>query len=107
VSEGHALLKRKKLGPAKARYLAALRTYPSYPRALAGLAQLAFTQGDIKQATSLAQQLVRLRPGQAGYRVFLGDVYKRAGKEREAREAWQAAARLGSGAARMRLKAVK
>lgn len=103
VSEGHALRKKKKLAPARAKYRDALVIYPGYPRAIAGLVQVSIQQRDGKAAVNLAKQLVKLRPAQVSYQVLLGDAYKVAGKPGLAKEAWQAAARKGSGTAKARL----
>jgi hypothetical protein len=104
ISDANALRKKKKLGPARAKYREALAVYPAYPRAMAGLAQLSIQARDGKQAVSLAKQLVRMRPTQVSYQVLLGDAYKAAGKPGLAKEAWQAAARKGSATAKARLK---
>ena len=52
---------------------------------------------------NLAKQLVKLRPAQLSYQVLLGDAYKVLGKPGLAKEAWQGAARKGSGTAKARL----
>lgn len=104
VDRARALHKRKKYAPAKARYRDALKVYPDYPPAIAGLAQLAIRQRDGKQAVQLARQLVSLEPEEASHQVLLGDAYKSASKRKEAREAWKAAARMGSAEARARLR---
>jgi hypothetical protein len=104
ANEGRALQKRKKYRPAGERYREALRVYPGYPRALRGLVQLAIVGHEGKRAVALAKQLLRERPGQVANLVLLGDAYAGAGKRKEAREAWQAAARKGSTTARARLK---
>ena len=51
-----------------------------------------------------ARQLVRVRSGQAGYHVLLGDAYKVAGQASQARAAYETAARMGSRVAKQRLK---
>jgi cytochrome c-type biogenesis protein CcmH/NrfG len=104
VDQALALQKRRKYAPAKARYREALNVYPDFPGALAGLTQLAIRQRDGKQAVLLAKQLVRAQPEEVSHLVLLGDAYKSAGKRREARQAWRAAAHKDSAAARARLK---
>jgi hypothetical protein len=104
VEQGRALHKRKKYAQAEERYREALEVHPGYPRALKGLVRVAMAQGKGKQAISLAKQLQRARSGQVAYLVLLGDAYESAGKRKEARQAWQAAARKGSSTARARLK---
>lgn len=107
VSQGHAFRKKRLLPTARSRYLEALREYPGYPRALAGLAQLALQTGDNPQALQYARQLVRVRPGQASYQLLLGDAYQAAGQANQARTAFEAAARLGSRVAKQRLAKAK
>jgi hypothetical protein len=106
VSQGHSFRRKRMLPTARSRYLEALREYPGYPRALAGLAQLALDTGDSAQAVQYARQLVRVRGGQAGYHVLLGDAYKAAGQAPQARTAYETAARMGSRVAKQRLKSL-
>jgi tetratricopeptide (TPR) repeat protein len=103
VEQAQGLLKRRKYKPARTRYQQALKAYPDYPPALLGLTQIALHQRD-KQAVALASQLVNAQPDELGHLVLLGDAYKAAGKRKEAREAWQTAARKGNATARARLK---
>jgi tetratricopeptide (TPR) repeat protein len=105
VSQGHDLRKRRNFASARARYLAALDEFAGYPRALAGLAQLALAQGNTAEALRYAQLLVKARPGQAPYQLLLGDAYRDAGKLDEAQKAWHVAARQGSAQAKQRLGA--
>lgn len=104
VAQASTLRKRRKLELAANKYRAALAAYPDHPRALYGLVQVAIQQHDGKQAVQLARDLVEAKPDQASYLVLLGDAYKAAGKPKDAREAWQSAARQGSAVARKRLK---
>jgi tetratricopeptide (TPR) repeat protein len=89
---------------AKARYNEALRLLPNYPRAWAGLAQVAIAQGQGKEALVWAQKLVNARPQHSAYRLLLGDAYKAANQPKEAERAWQIAAKLGNPEAKRRLK---
>jgi tetratricopeptide (TPR) repeat protein len=104
LEQAQALHKRRKYRPARTRYQQALKAYPDYAPALLGLTQIALHQRDGKQAVALATQLVSAQPEEVGHLVLLGDAYKAAGKRKEAREAWQAAARKGNATARARLK---
>jgi tetratricopeptide (TPR) repeat protein len=103
VNEGHALRRKNKLVPARAKYRDALALYPGFPRAIAGLVQVSIQQRDGKAAVNLAKQLVKLRPGQISYLVLLGDSYRVAGKMALAKETWKDAARKGSATAKARL----
>jgi hypothetical protein len=104
VAQASALRKRRKFEPARSKYRAALDLYPGHARALYGLVQVAIQQHDGKQAVQFAQELVQAKPEQLSYLVLLGDAYKAAGKPKDAREAWQSAARQGNTVARKRLK---
>lgn len=104
AAQGDTLRKRRKLGPARAKYRAALQAFAGHPRALYGLSQLAIQLRDGEQAVDLAQALVRAEPDQPSYLLLLGDAYRAAGKVKEARESWQNAARRGNALARKRLK---
>lgn len=105
VSQGHSFRKRGLLPTAKVHYLGALREYPGYPRALAGLAQLSIAADEGAQAVGYARKLLQARPTQVDYLVLLGDAYKSAGMLSQARDAWQKAANRGSRTARKRLDA--
>jgi tetratricopeptide (TPR) repeat protein len=104
VAQANQLRRRRKLAQARAKYQAALVLSPDHVGALHGLVQIAIQQRDGKQVLEPAQKLAELRPDELSYQVLLGDAYKLAGKPRDAREVWQAAARKGSSAARKRLK---
>ena len=104
VKQADALRKRRKYAPASARYRSALKVYPDYPEALAGLTHLAIARHAGSEAVKLAQTLVEKAPDEMSYRVLLGDAYKSAGKKKDARDAWKVAARKGNKAARARLK---
>jgi len=103
VSQGHVFRRKHMLPTARSRYLDALREYPGYPRALAGLAQVALESGNPAQALQFARQLVRVRSGQAGYHVLLGDALLAAGQTSQARAEFETAARMGSRAGKQRL----
>lgn len=107
VSQGHSFRKRKLYPSAKARYQEALLLLPNYPRALVGLAQVATAQGQHRDAIAFAQKLVQIRPTSASNQMLLGDTYSSANMPREAREAYDRAARAGSSAAKARLKAMR
>jgi hypothetical protein len=102
---GHRLRVRGLYTEARGKYLAALEAWPGYPKALAGLTQLALLRGDGPEAAEYAEQLVTERPGQAVYRLILGDAYKAAGQLGKARAAWRVASELGSIKAQRRLSA--
>jgi len=103
-AQASALRKRKKLGPARSKYRAALALEPGHVGALRGLTQIAIQQRDGDQAVERARALVEASPEDPSALVLLGDAYKLAGKRKDSRQAWQAAAKRGSVLARKRLK---
>ncbi len=104
VSQGHDFRHRSLFGAARARYQEALEVYPGYPRAFAGLSRVALLQKNGPEAVRHAKALVRARPAEASNQLLLGDAHHLAGDLRAARDAWRAAAKLGSSTARSRLK---
>ena len=73
------------LSKAMAAYSDALKTYPGYHRAFAGLAKIAAAQGRLSEAIDDYQQAIRVIPLPA-YAASLGDVYARNGQAEEARK---------------------
>jgi tetratricopeptide (TPR) repeat protein len=102
-NQGNDLKNKRMLPTARVRYLEALRLYDDYPRALAGLTQVALSAGDSGEALKYGKQLVKARPGQAPYQLLLGDAYRAAHDEKAARDAYKTALRMGSRAAKQRL----
>lgn len=107
VSQGHAFRKRKLYPAAKARYQEALQILPSYPRAQVGMVQVTSAQGQHREAIGMAQKLLQAHPSRENYQVLLGDTYAAANMQRDAREAYNAAARAGSATAKARLKSMR
>jgi tetratricopeptide (TPR) repeat protein len=73
------------LAPAKAAYNDALRTYPDYHRALAGLARVSSAEGSPGDAMALYKKAMSVIPLPA-YAAALGDVYSKAGNLVEAKK---------------------
>ena len=103
MSQGHALRKDGQLTAARSRYLEALDAHRGYPRAYAGLAQVALERRDGREAVRFSKKLVKVRPRVSAYHLLLGDAYKLAGNTSAARKEWTIAARTGSKVARERL----
>jgi len=70
---------------AEAAYRAALKTFPGYHRALAGLARLKATEDQKTEAAQLYQQAIAVIP-YPQYISALGDLYAQMGKAEEARK---------------------
>jgi tetratricopeptide (TPR) repeat protein len=73
------------LADAKAAYNEALKTYPDYHRALAGLGKVSSAEGRLDEAIGLYQKAIGVIPLPV-YAAALGDVYTRAGKPAEGRK---------------------
>jgi tetratricopeptide (TPR) repeat protein len=73
------------LAGAKTAYNEALKTYPDYHRALAGLAKVSAAEGRLSEAIALYQKAIAIIPLPV-YAAALGDVYTKAGKPTEARK---------------------
>ena len=84
-SLGEAYLQLGNLAGARAAYSAALKTYPNYHRALAGLAKVSAAEGHLAEAIELYKQAIGVIPLPA-YAAALGDVYAKAGNSAEARK---------------------
>ena len=82
---GNEYLAHDRLLEAEAQYLDALRTFPNYYRALAGLAQLRAAQQRYPEAIELYQKAMAIVPW-PDYAVALGDVYTKLGRAEEARQ---------------------
>jgi hypothetical protein len=104
VSQGHAFRRKGLLGTARTRYLEALDAHAGYPRAYAGLTQVALARKDKTDALRFAKELVHARPNVAVNHLLLGDAHALAGSMSAAKAEWRIAANKGSKAARERLR---
>ena len=73
------------LANAKAAYSDALKTYPDYHRALAGLARVYSAEGELAESIELYKKAISVIPLPA-YAAALGDVYTKAGNTIEAKK---------------------
>ena len=104
VGEGHQLLKHEKLQAAKVAYMKALRAFPEYPRALAGIVRLQLRRHDGAEAVRWAKRLIAVQPKRGNNRLLLGDAWAMHGDQTLARDAWRRAANYGNATARQRLR---
>ena len=79
---------------AETQYLAALTSYPSYYRALAGLAQVRVAQQRYPEAITLYQQAIGIIP-LPDYAGALGDVYMKIGRPEEAQKQYDLVEYIG------------
>lgn len=79
---------------AEAQYLAALRTYPGYYRALGGLAQVRVAQGRRGEAAELYGKALAVTP-LPEYAVALGDLYTAMGRAADARRLYDLVEYIG------------
>ncbi|MEP7215742.1 MAG: tetratricopeptide repeat protein [Anaerolineaceae bacterium] len=83
VQLGNLLTTANRLSEAKVEFETALRVYPAYNFAQAGLAQVAAAEGDDARATELYTKATARVP-LPQFIIALGDVYQRAGKSADA-----------------------
>jgi tetratricopeptide (TPR) repeat protein len=82
------------LPEADARYLDALKTFPDYYRALAGLAQVRAAQQRYLEAIELYQKAIAIVP-LPDYAVALSDVYTKLGRTEEAQKQYSLVEYIG------------
>src|SRR5262245_51279959 len=82
------------LGAAEARYLGALRTYPNYYRAMAGLAQIRAAQGRYEEAIELYRKALGVIP-LPEYASALGDLHTKLGRTEDAKKSYQLVEYIG------------
>jgi tetratricopeptide (TPR) repeat protein len=83
VQLGHLLFNLGDLEGAEEQYEGALASFPGYPHAAVGLAQVAAAAGDLDRAIDLYTSAVQAAP-QPGYVAALGDVLAATGREDDA-----------------------
>jgi tetratricopeptide (TPR) repeat protein len=76
------------LPEAESQYQQALKTYPDYYRAVAGLAQVRAAQKRYDEAIALYQRAIGTLP-MPEYVAALGDIYTKVGKREEARKQYE------------------
>jgi tetratricopeptide (TPR) repeat protein len=82
------------LANAKAAYTDALKSYPDYHRALAGLAKVSAAEGHLGAAIELYKKAISVIP-LPGYAAALGDVYAKAGNPLEAKKQYDLVEYIG------------
>lgn len=73
---------------AESHYRDALITYPNYYRALASLGRVLAARGDLAGGIEQLERATRILPD-AGFVALLGDLYKLAGRDREATASYE------------------
>jgi tetratricopeptide (TPR) repeat protein len=82
------------LSNAKAEYTEALKAYPDYHRALAGLAKVSSAEGHFGEAIELYKKAIGVVPLPA-YAAALGDVYAKAGNTVQAKKQYDLVEYIG------------
>lgn len=77
---------------AEQEFDAALRIFPEYHWALAGKGQILAARGELEKAALIYQTLYERVP-QTGRAIFLGDIYKKLGRDEKAQEIYDAIVR--------------
>ena len=85
---------RGDLGAAETRYLGALRTYPGYYRATAGLAQIRAAQQRYGEAIELYRKTLGVIP-LPEYASALGDIHTKLGRTEQARRDYELVEHIG------------
>ncbi len=91
---GNEYLALGKLKEAEAQYLEALKTYPNYYRASAGLAQVRTAQQRYPEAIELYQKALAIIP-LPEYAGALGDVYTKVGRFQDAKKQYDLVEYIG------------
>lgn len=91
---GENYLQLGDLANAKAAYADALRTFPDYHRALAGLAKVSSTEGHLTEAIELYKKAISVIPLPA-YAAALGDTQAKAGNAIEAKKRYDLVEYIG------------
>jgi tetratricopeptide (TPR) repeat protein len=85
---GEEYFQTGEIARAEKAYLAALRLYPEYYRALAGLAKVRSAEGNYHEAAKLYKKAIAAVP-YPEYAAALGDVYQRLGESDKARKEYE------------------
>jgi tetratricopeptide (TPR) repeat protein len=103
AQQGQSALEATQWKEAERLFHQALQLDRQCAGALIGLSDLHFDRSEYKMALTYAERAVAAAPKNAGFRIKLGDVYYKVLRYDEAKEAYEAAAQLGSSAAAKRL----
>jgi tetratricopeptide (TPR) repeat protein len=107
AEQGTAALRATKWSDAERLFHQALELDRRCAPALIGLSDLHFERGEYSKASTFAERAVAAAPKNAGYRIKLGDVYFKVVRYAEAKEAYEAAKKLGSQAADAKLAKIQ
>jgi tetratricopeptide (TPR) repeat protein len=80
---------------AEGHYHDALVTLPDYPPALAALGRVRAARGDMAGAIGYGERAARLRPDSLPFAAALGDLYRLAGREKDAQAQYALVERIG------------
>ncbi len=107
ADQGEAALARGAFSEAEKLFNQSLSYNNRNARSLMGLSDIAFERGKHRQAASYAKKAVNAAPGNANYRIKLGDAYFKILRYEDARKAYEKAKSLGSTKADGRLRKVE
>jgi tetratricopeptide (TPR) repeat protein len=107
VTQGLAALRSGQRRKAETLFHRALGHDHRNHRALDGLGQMHFDQGDYDQAVQYGKRAVDAAPGRGTYRIHLGDAYFKVFRYKDAVAQYKRAEQLGHAEARSRLQKVE
>jgi tetratricopeptide (TPR) repeat protein/tRNA A-37 threonylcarbamoyl transferase component Bud32 len=107
VAQGLAALRSGQRRKAETLFHRALGQDHRNHRALDGLGQMHFDQGDYDQAVQYGKRAVDAAPGRGSYRIHLGDAYFKVFRYKDAVAQYRRAEQLGHSEARSRLQKVE
>jgi serine/threonine protein kinase/tetratricopeptide (TPR) repeat protein len=94
VIEGRQLLGEGKLAEARRRFMAAIAANPKDPRALTGLASIAFEESQYTKTIELARRSLAMDRRQVQAHLLLGDAYFKLLRHDDAVASWQEVLKL-------------
>ena len=107
VTQGLAALRSGQRRKAETLFYRALDSDHRNHRALDGLTQVHFAEGDYDQAVQYGKRAVTAAPGRGAYRIHLGDAYFKVFRYKDAMAQYKRAEELGHSDARGRMQKVE
>jgi tetratricopeptide (TPR) repeat protein len=97
VRDGRRALNNRRYDEAERAFRSVLEQRSGHPAALAGLAKVSMSRGQLDQAQQFAERAVQSAPYQASYHLVLGDVLRASGNSAGAQTEYDLAGQLRPG----------